>query len=146
MGMPSIVGEFGITHDPVIGTTGEGKVWVRLRLVMKKRVRDSNGTWSDGDPSYMDCTIWQAEHLAESVSKGDSVVIIGDLEERKWKDKETGADRSAWGINVGGSGSVGVSTRWSTARTPRTIEAMGAAAGNAQAMSDPFGTSDDVPF
>ena len=138
MPLPAITGEFGIASDPIIGFTDSGKVWVRLRLVAKDRKRDSNGAWSDGDPQYMDCMVWSGEHLAESVSKGDSVVIVGELQERKWIDKESGTERSSWGITVGFGGSIGVSTRWMPAVTPTTSKDKGDSAPAASPETDEF--------
>jgi single-strand DNA-binding protein len=124
MGLPRISGEFGIVQDPDIRFSDGGKCWAKLRVVAKKRERDSSGQWVDGTPLFIDCVVFGAEHLAESVSKGDSVVIEGVLEQQEWVDKESGEKRSAFRIVAD---SVGVSTRWATARTPRTIESMGGA-------------------
>lgn len=139
MGLPRISGEFGIVQDPDVRFSENGKCWAKLRVVAKKRERDSSGQWVDGTPLFIDCVVFGAEHLADSVSKGDSVVIDGTLEQQEWADKETGEKRTAFRIVAD---SVGVSTRWATAKTPRTLEAMGGgvdhpAAGSAGDTSEP---------
>lgn len=110
MALPQIVGEFGIVADPVFSISDKGNGVLRLRGVAKDRTRDSNGTWSDGDPCFLDITLFgkQAEHTFESVAKGDSVVVSGRLKMSEWTDKE-GTKRTSYGITAD---LVGPSTRW----------------------------------
>lgn len=141
--LPNISGEFGVVADPELKFSNSGNAWLRLRLAAKDRVRDANGQWTDGPSLFIDAVLngKPAEHLHESVSKGDMIVITGRLEQNEWTDGE-GNKRMNLRIRIE---EVGVSVRWNPARTPRTIEANGATATaidnlgslGAQRMDDP---------
>jgi single-strand DNA-binding protein len=120
MGLPSIHGEFGVCMDPEIRFSQAGKCWMTLRLVSKKRERDSNGVWQDGTALFIDAVVFNADNLADSISKGDQIVIDGTLEQQEWNDKETGEKRSKVRIVVE---NVGVSTRWNKVEVIRTERA-----------------------
>lgn len=113
--LASIVGEYGIVTDPEIKFSDKGNAWMKLRVVSKDRVRDSNGAWSDGKACFMDMFVAgkQAEHLFDSVSKGDTVIATGKLEQTEWVDSE-GAKRTSYRIMVE---NIGVSVRWGPAKT-----------------------------
>jgi hypothetical protein len=46
-----------------------------------------NGEWRDGDNSFLKVNVWraQAEHLADSLSKGDRVMVTGRLRQRPFR-------------------------------------------------------------
>jgi single-strand DNA-binding protein len=49
-----------------------------LRVAVTQRVQQ-DGEWRNGDTSFFKINVWrgQAEHLAESLSKGDRVMVTG---------------------------------------------------------------------
>ena len=59
-----------------------------------------------------------AEHLADSLSKGDRVMIIGRLRQRSWETPE-GDKRSVTEIEAD---EVGASLKWATAKVERTSQ------------------------
>jgi single-strand DNA-binding protein len=61
--------------------------------------------------------VWrdQAEHAAQSLSKGSQVVVVGRLQQRSWK-TEDGSARSM--VEVVAE-ELGPSLRWATATTTR---------------------------
>jgi len=63
--------------------------------------------------------VWrdQAEHAAESLSKGSRVVVVGRLQQRSWT-AEDGSARQA--VEVVAE-ELGPSLRWATATTTRTM-------------------------
>lgn len=127
MGLPHISGEFGVCMEPEIRFAEKsGKTWMTLRLVAKKRERDSNGAWQDGTAMFIDAVVFNADNLAESISKGDQVVIDGTLEQQDWEDKTTGEKRSKLRIVVE---NVGVSTRWNKVEVVRVERAAKASDG-----------------
>ena len=69
------------------------------------------------EPSFFTVIVWrdQAEHAAESLSKGSRVVVIGRLQERSWT-AEDGSARST--VEVVAE-ELGPSLRWATATTTR---------------------------
>jgi single-strand DNA-binding protein len=123
MMLPLITGEFGVVADPEIRFSGNGKAWMSLRLVAKDRVRSESGDWADGDPMWINAVVFGkfAEHLADSVGKGDTVILTGRLAPNVWTDKE-GVQRNDVQIKVD---EIGVSMRWGIARTERYLETNG---------------------
>lgn len=115
--LPTISGEFGVVADPEPSFSDKGNAWMRLRVVAKDRVRDSNGTWQDGDPMFLNAVVFgkQAEHLTDSVQKGDTIILVGDLAPSVWTDKE-GVEHKDVQIKVR---EVGVSMRWRPAKVQR---------------------------
>jgi single stranded DNA-binding protein len=83
------------------------------------RVQD-NGTWRDGDTSFLKVNVWrgQAENLAESLGKGDRVMITGRLRQRGWETPE-GDKRSVTEL---AADEVGASLKWATAKVERTSQ------------------------
>ena len=72
----------------------------------------------DQEPSFFTVIVWrdQAEHAAESLSKGSRVVVRGRLQQRTWT-AEDGSARST--VEVVAE-ELGPSLRWATATTTRT--------------------------
>jgi single-strand DNA-binding protein len=62
--------------------------------------------------------VWrdQAEHAAQSLSKGSRVVVVGRLQQRSWT-AEDGSARSTVEVVAD---ELGPSLRWATATTART--------------------------
>jgi single-strand DNA-binding protein len=60
-----------------------------LRVAVTQRIQQ-DGEWSDGDTSYLKVNVWwrQAEHLADSLAKGDRVMVTGRLRQRSWETPE----------------------------------------------------------
>jgi len=116
--LPTIQGEFKIVAEPEIRFSDKGNAWAKLRCVAKDRVRDSNGNWTDGDSCFIDIIIGAgAEHIVESVTKGDGIIITGKLKQREYE--YNGEKRVSYQINAD---SAGVSTRFGPARTKTVIE------------------------
>jgi single-strand DNA-binding protein len=73
--------------------------------------------WRPPDP--LDAVVvWrdQAEHAAESLSKGRRVVVVGRLQQRAW----TAEDGSARSVVEVVADELGPSLRWATATTRAT--------------------------
>ena len=73
--------------------------------------------WRPPDP--LDAVVvWrdQAEHAAESLTKGSRIVVLGKLQQRTWT-AEDGSARSTVEVVAG---ELGPSLRWATATTRAT--------------------------
>jgi single-strand DNA-binding protein len=70
------------------------------------------------EASFFTVVVWrdQAEHAAQSLTKGSRVVVVGRLQQRSWT-AEDGSARSA--VEVVAE-ELGPSLRWATATTTRT--------------------------
>jgi single-strand DNA-binding protein len=80
----------------------------------------SNKTASGGDTSFLQVNVWrgQAEHLADSLAKGDRVMVTGRLRQRSW-DTPEGDKRSVTEIEAD---EVGASLKWATAKVERSSQ------------------------
>lgn len=116
MSLPTISGEFGVVQDPELRMNGD-RPWVKIRGVAKDRKKADTGEWVDGDACYLDIIVGgkMAENLMESVSKGDAIIVTGALTQREWVG-EDGKNQKAYSIRAQ---SIGVSTRFSPASTPK---------------------------
>jgi single-strand DNA-binding protein len=83
--------------------------------------------WKDGETSFFRITAWRqlAEHVGDSLSKGDRVIVLGQLRARSWETPE-GERRSVVEVTAE---EVGPSLKWATAKTQRTGKANGGKAG-----------------
>ena len=124
-----------LTDDPELKFTPTGAAVANFRVAVTTRVREGD-TWTDGDTSYFRINAWRdlAEHVTDSLSKGDRAVVIGRLRQRSWETPE-GDKRSVIEVEAD---EVAVSLRWATARPERTGKN-----GKAKAADD-FG--DKPPF
>jgi single-strand DNA-binding protein len=106
-----------LTDDPELRFTPNGHAVANFRLAVTARVRDGE-TWRDGDTSYFRINVWRqfAEHVADSLSKGDRAVVIGRLRSRSWETPE-GERRSVVEVEAD---EVAPSLRWATAKPQRT--------------------------
>jgi single-strand DNA-binding protein len=123
-----------LTDDPDLRYTPNGTEVANFRLAVTARVKDGEG-WRDGETSFFRVNVWRklAEHVAESLSKGDRAVVIGRLKSRSWETPE-GDKRSVVEVEAD---EVAPSLRWAVAKPQR--------AQNAEAK--PSGDfNDDPPF
>ena len=111
--MPAATVSFAgnLTDDPQVRYTEGGIARASFRVAVSGRNRDS-------EPSFFTVIVWrdQAEHAAESLSKGSRVVVIGRLQQRAW----TAEDGSARSVVEVVAEELGPSLRWATATTTRT--------------------------
>lgn len=109
----------GNTADvPEIRFTEAGRPVARVRVAVNSRYQDTGGQWVDGPTSWHNVTAWGAlaENLAESVGRGDRIVVHGRLEQRTYE-TESGEQRHTWEITAD---EIGVSLRHATAKPAKT--------------------------
>jgi single stranded DNA-binding protein len=84
-----------LTDDPDLRFTPNGHAVANFRLAVTARVKDGD-SWKDGDTSFFRVNVWRqlAEHVTESLSKGDRTVVIGRLKSRSWETPR--ATRGRW--------------------------------------------------
>jgi single-strand DNA-binding protein len=113
----TIVGN--LVEDPELRFTNTGIAVTNLRVAVTQRIQQ-DGQWRDGDTSFFKVNIWrgQAEHLADSLSKGDRVMVTGRLRQRSW-DTPEGKKRSVTELEAD---EVGASLKWATAKVERTSQ------------------------
>ncbi len=79
-----------ITRDPELRFTPNGTAVVGFGLAVNRSIRDKkSGEWQE-EVDFFNVTAWfkLAENCAESLTKGDRVLISGRLSQDRWEDKE----------------------------------------------------------
>ena len=99
-----------LTDNPEVRYTESGIARAVCRVAVSAR--------REQEASFFTVIVWrdQAEHAAQSLSKGSRVVVIGRLQQRSW----TAADGSARSTLEIVAEELGPSLRWATATTTRT--------------------------
>jgi single-strand DNA-binding protein len=108
----TIVGN--LAEDPELRFTNNGIAVTNLRVAVTQRIQQ-DGQRRDGDTAFLKVNVWrgQAEHPAESLTKGDRVMVTGRLRQRSWETPE-GDKRSVTELETD---EVGASLKWATARS-----------------------------
>jgi single-strand DNA-binding protein len=103
----AIVGN--LTDDPEVRYTQDGIARAVFRVAVSGR--------REQEPSFFTVIVWrdQAEHAAQSLSRGSRVVVVGRLQQRTW----TAEDGSARSVVEVVAHELGPSLRWATATTTR---------------------------
>ena len=106
-----------LVETPELRFTNTGTPVTNLRVAVTQRIQQ-DGEWRDGDTSFFKVNVWrgQAEHLADSLTKGDRIMVTGRLRQRSWETPE-GDKRSVTEIEAD---EVGASLKWATAKVERT--------------------------
>ena len=101
---PSVSFAGNLTDDPEVRYTEAGIARVMFRVAV------SGGR--EQEASFFTVVVWrdQAEHTAESLSKGSRVVVVGRLQQRSW----TAEDGSVRSVVEVVADELGPSLRWST--------------------------------
>jgi single-strand DNA-binding protein len=114
-----------------------------MRVAVTQRIQQ-DGEWRDGDTSFLRVNVWrgQAEHLADSLGKGDRVMVTGRLRQRSWETPE-GEKRSVTEIEAD---EVGASLKWATAKVERQASrGTGERAGGRERPAERGGDFNDPP-
>lgn len=140
-----------LAKDPELKFTASNKALAKLAVVTSKRKKnDQTGAWEDTDTTFWNVTVWDktAEHVADSLQKGDPVIVYGNASERSWEN-EQGEKRSRIEVNAT---NIGIDLRrWAV--TPNRASVQSYSAGEAPASTpenDPWATplaqAEEVPF
>jgi single-strand DNA-binding protein len=79
-----------LTADPELRFSPTGRAVATVRFAVNTRKRTVGGDWVDQPASYFTGTSWgaMAEHAAQSVQKGDRVLVQGTLVTRTYRPSE----------------------------------------------------------
>lgn len=103
-----------LTDDPSLRVTKTGIPVASFSVASTPRKYDADSkTWEDGDPLFLWCSAWRelGEHAADSLGKGDRVIVIGKLRANKYTDKND-VEHENVELDVE---EIGPSLRWHTA-------------------------------
>ena len=82
-----IVIEGNLTRDPNGGYGKDtGKAYTHLDIAVTDRIRNTNGEWVDGPPTYYRVTTFgkTAENALNSLNKGNTIIATGELTVRNY--------------------------------------------------------------
>jgi single-strand DNA-binding protein len=115
----TITTEGNLTSDPELRfTQTTGQAVCSVRLAVSSRRKNIDGEYEDTVPVFYEATCWGqlAEHVADTASKGDRLIVHGTTHVEEWTDRD-GNRRTKHVLQIT---AVGVSLRYATATIHRT--------------------------
>ena len=138
-----------VTDDPELKFTPSGAAVANFTVASTPRTFDrQSNEWKDGETLFMRCSVWReaAENVAESLAKGNRVIVQGRLVQRSFETRE-GEKRTVVEMQVD---EVGPSLRYATAKVNRTQRQGGNGGGGFSGGGgggySPAGGSDNDPW
>lgn len=149
--MVTVTGNAGST--PVVSRSERGTEWTQFSVASTRRVRGTDGAFYDGQTLWFRVKAWghAASNIAESVTKGQPLVVTGRLEVDEWESR-TGP-RTQLVINAASVGPNLMRGRTRFQRVvPATVEPDGAPDGHGTGVTrsdargtDPWATTVPAP-
>jgi single-strand DNA-binding protein len=145
-----------LTDDPELKFTPSGAAVANFTVASTPRTFDrQTNEWKDGDALFIRCAAWRqlAENVAESLQKGQRVIVTGALKIRNFE-RQDGSKGTSVEINVD---EIGPSLRYATAKVTRATRSGGdfgggggqgggnAGGGGGGAASNPWSTQPAAP-
>ena len=124
-----------LTADPELKFTPSGAAVANFTVASTPRNYDKgSNAWVDGDALFMRCSVWRqaAENVAESLSRGDRVMVQGRLKQRSYETAQ-GEKRTVVELEVE---DVGPALKYATAKVTR-ISRDGGQGGSSSPRSRP---------
>lgn len=159
MNEPTITLIGNATGDAELRFTPSGAAVANLSMAVNPRDKQGD-QWVDGEPNFYRVSAWKdlAENVAESVHRGDRIVVVGRLRQREYE--HNGEKRVSLDVTAD---HIGLDLRFATARATKTQRGQGQRQPQDQAwgqqqqqtsQSDPWGQQgggnrgayDEAPF
>ena len=132
-----------LTGDPELKFTPSGAAVANFTVASTARTFDKQtNEWKDGEALFIRCDAWRqlAENVAESLQKGQRVVVTGALKVRNFE-RQDGSKGTSVEMSVD---EIGPSLRFATAKVTRASGGGGGGGGGGNAgggQSNPWGAS-----
>lgn len=152
--LPRVEIDGRVVADPELKFLPSGVAVANFRVAASDRKKnEQTQQWEDGAQCFLSVTCWRemAENVAESLHRGDPVVVVGRLKQREYTTNE-GAQRTVYEVDAD---AVGPSLRWASApvqraqRTGPTPQQQGgdpwATPPQQQQPADPWATAPQQP-
>ncbi|WP_439593810.1 single-stranded DNA-binding protein [Microbacterium sp.] len=120
--------EGNLTGDPEHGTGESGNEYARFTVAINDRkLNETTNRWEDAGTVFHRVVVFnqQARHITDSLRKGDSVIVAGELRFGTYTDKETGQTRETRDVVAD---NVGASLKFAGIAVERSPKANGPAA------------------
>ncbi|MCJ7857606.1 single-stranded DNA-binding protein [Corynebacterium kalidii] len=108
-----------LVADPELRYTPSGSAVANFRVASTPRRFDSQSNqWVDGEALFLQCNVWRqaAENVANSLTKGDRVIVTGRLRQRSFETRE-GEKRTVFEVEAD---EVGPSLKYATTQVTKT--------------------------
>lgn len=125
------------TADAELRFTPSGAAVANFTVASTPRTLDrQTGEWKDGDPLFLRCNIWRdaAEHVAETITKGMRLVVVGRLKQRSYE--KDGQKRTVYELEVD---EVGPSLRYAKATVEKVASSGSGRPDNVRSSHNPGG-------
>lgn len=106
-----------LVADPEVRFLNSGDAVANFTVAQTPRVKDGD-QWADGTTTFFRCTAWRklGENVAESLNKGDRVIVQGGMATDNYTTKD-GDERSSLTLRVD---NIGPSLEWATATVTKS--------------------------
>jgi len=113
--------EGNLGDDPELRFTPSGRAVCRMRVGHNTRRRNSAGEWVNGPTMWVTVTAWEdlAERLAESLRRGDTVIVEARDDLSVWAYLNQNTDKPVGQLQVTAA-NVALSMRFNPAVSQRT--------------------------
>lgn len=131
-----------LTADPELRFTPSGAAVTNFTVAATPRVFDkATSEWKDGDSLFLRCAVWrqQAESVAESLTRGNRVIVTGRLKQRSYE-TSSGEKRTVVELDVD---EVGASLKNATAKVSKVSRSSD---GGSQGGADPWASQSADPW
>lgn len=133
----TVTGHVG--QDPELRFTASGVAVCNLSVASTpRRYNSQTSEWDEGDTTWYRVNVWReyAENVAETINRGDRVIVTGRLNNREYENKD-GEKRYSLEIDAD---EIGPSLRFATAKINRRSKRDEPPVREAPGASDPWGT------
>lgn len=133
-----------LTDEPDLRFTNSGAPVATIRIASNRRWTGRDGQQQE-ETTFINVNAWRelGENAAETLHKGDRVIVIGRLRIRSYENKD---NQTVWVTEIEAD-EIAPSLRWARATIEKTNRSSGGDGGNGggggSAVPPP---SDDVPF
>ena len=139
----------GNVAKPELRFTQSGKPVFGFSLAQSHRKKDQSGQWQDDGTTWRKVTVWgqKGELLAEHISQGDRVMVVGQERIREY-DKQDGSKGQSLELNARDVGIVPKQNNSNNGGYQQQSQSWGAEHHPTQAQSDPWAASNNqaAPF
>ena len=138
----TIVGN--MVADPELRFIPNGAAVTTIRVASTPRTYNrETQQWEDGEALFLTCNIWRqaAENVAESLTKGARVVVVGKLKQRSYQTKE-GENRTVFEVDAD---EIAPSLKYATAQITRNESGQTGQGGGWNNNSQPQGQGGGQP-
>jgi single-strand DNA-binding protein len=105
-----------LTADPKLRYTTGGTAVAEFRVLVNRRVKNSDNQWIDAEPTGHNVKVYGrlAEASVDQLAKGSHVIVIGRTETDAWPEPTTGEKRTTTRVIVDRHGTVGLALHTGT--------------------------------